>query len=163
MQSKNEILLSTWASLIVSHGLANKRVTEKIDGKAPLTLDEYDLLLVLSRQPQSRLRLSDLANASLYTRSGITRVKARMLSRGLLIEARCEQDKRGTFAVLTKSGSRALEETWKHYRVAILETLNTCLTHHEGRQLAMLLEKMVEQLSDDSLVQIRNSAKPKSN
>jgi len=54
MSNKNAEILSLWAELFVAHPLAVRKVEARIKGKAPLGLDEYDILLILSRSENFR-------------------------------------------------------------------------------------------------------------
>ncbi len=73
-----------------------------------MSLAWYDVLLQLSVSGEARLRLQELADRVLYSRSGLTRLIDRMESAGLVCREPCPEDKRGTFAVLTAQGKREL-------------------------------------------------------
>lgn len=74
-------------------------------GLSPL---EFEVLLRLARTPDQRLRMSDLAEQVLMSASGLTRVADRLEAAGLLLRATCDEDRRGTWAVLTDAGLRRL-------------------------------------------------------
>src|ERR1700692_2721631 len=69
---------------------------------------DYEILVELSEAPESRLRMTDLAEAPSQSRSRLSHQISRMESRGLVRRDNCEGDKRGTFAVLTESGMDAI-------------------------------------------------------
>ena len=75
-----------------------------------LSPSEFAVLLRLGRNDQHRLRMSDLAEQVLLSASGLTRVADRLETAGLLMRATCDEDRRGTWAVLTDSGLRRLLE-----------------------------------------------------
>lgn len=74
-----------------------------------LTLADYEILVHLSEAPDSRLRMAELADAALVSRSRLTHRVDRMVARGLVEREACPTDRRGTFAVLTADGRRAIE------------------------------------------------------
>jgi DNA-binding MarR family transcriptional regulator len=155
MSSKKDELLSAWAAFFVAHGLSIKEIEDDLRGKTPLSLEEYDVLLVLSRFPQGKTRLSNLASATVFTRSGITRITNRLGARGLLLREVCKEDRRGALATITPAGKEAMRSTWRLYSRAILSLLEPCFTENEAQQLSRLLQKVINRVRNDQLVQIK--------
>jgi DNA-binding MarR family transcriptional regulator len=73
-----------------------------------LTGHDYEILVELSEAPDSRLRMTELADATSQSRSRLSHQISRMEARGLVRRDNCEGDKRGTFAVLTDAGLDAI-------------------------------------------------------
>lgn len=157
MANKKDILLQTWAALFEAHPIAIKNVESLIKDHSPLGLDEYDFILSLSREPSHRARLSLLADKTLYTRSGISRVSKRMLEKGYIKLEKCEEDKRGSYAVLLPKGIEALKKSWNSYSNAIVETLEPCLNVEEAKTLERLLGKIIDELRGGDLIQLNRS------
>lgn len=155
MASKNDEILRVWSELFVGQALAVQAVELAIAGKAPLSIAEYDVLLCISRSPQRSVRFSALAEAVIYTKSGITRLVKRLESEGYVRRQECPEDKRVTYAVLTEEGDRALQETWHWYGKAVLEILSPCFSALEAQTLRELLGRIVQKLSKPELVNIR--------
>ncbi|MCU1454395.1 MAG: transcriptional regulator, MarR family [Acidimicrobiales bacterium] len=74
-----------------------------------LSHDDYALLVGLSEAPDGRLRMSDLADVALESRSRLSHHVGRLEARGLVRRESCEADRRGLFAVLTPEGRALLE------------------------------------------------------
>jgi DNA-binding MarR family transcriptional regulator len=74
-----------------------------------LSGNDYEILVQLSEAPGSRLRMTDLADATSQSRSRLSHQISRMEARGLVRRDECEGDKRGTFAVLTREGMATIE------------------------------------------------------
>jgi len=123
MSTKTEEIEEAWGAFFLAHALAIRSVETFIKDKAPLSLDEYDLLLSIARHPHGRPRFSELAQATVFTRSGISRITKRLEQRQLLAREECNDDKRGAYAVLTSAGKDAMKETWKWYSRGINELL----------------------------------------
>ena len=70
---------------------------------------DYEILVELSEAPDSRLRMTELADATSQSRSRLSHQISRMEARGLVRRDNCEGDKRGTFAVLTGAGIDAIK------------------------------------------------------
>lgn len=69
-----------------------------------LSLASYDVLVQLAEAPERRLRMTELADAVLLSRSGVTRLVDRLEKAGLVTRARVDSDGRGVEAVLTRTG-----------------------------------------------------------
>src|SRR3984957_13981559 len=70
---------------------------------------DYEILVELSEAPDSRMRMTELADATSQSRSRLSHQISRMEARGLVRRDNCEGDKRGTFAVLTAEGMATIE------------------------------------------------------
>ena len=84
-----------------------------------LALHEYAVLMHVSEGPRHRLRMSDLAARCELSLSGTTRIVARLEAEGLLKRVTCEQDARGTNAVLTYRGLKRLQEAWPTHLASV--------------------------------------------
>ena len=69
-----------------------------------LPLTSYEVLLFLNDSPDGRLRMSELADNVLLSRSGLTPLVDRLEKRGLVRREACPDDARGYFAVITETG-----------------------------------------------------------
>lgn len=155
MTLKSEDILTAWATLFEAHGLAVQQVESEISEKASLSLAEYDILLTVARAQSARVRYSDLARASLFTKSGITRLVKRMEQQSYLKRVQCESDGRGAYAELTAAGREALASTWKLYSAAVQATLGPALSQSDACELARILEKVIRHLRPKTLVTIK--------
>jgi DNA-binding MarR family transcriptional regulator len=74
-----------------------------------ISLNDYEILVVLSEAPGKRLRMTELADATVQSRSRLSHQITRMEARGMVRREECEGDKRGTWTVLTESGQETIE------------------------------------------------------
>jgi DNA-binding MarR family transcriptional regulator len=89
------------------------RLLSRLDddlGPHGLSLAEYEVLVQLSDAPDDRLRMTELAERSLVSRSGLTRRVDGLERRGLVRRETCSSDRRGANAVLTDAGRLLLAE-----------------------------------------------------
>lgn len=135
---------SAWRVLLLAHARAVGAIAADLAAAgAPLTMEDYDLLLALHESGgDRRLRLSDLADRLLLTRSGITRVVDRLEARGYLARRPCEEDRRGSYAELTLAGVEALRATWAYYEPAIERHFGARLDDTEADALRRTLGKV---------------------
>jgi DNA-binding MarR family transcriptional regulator len=74
-----------------------------------LSINDYEILVVLSESPDHRLRMTDLADATAQSRSRLSHQITRMEAAGLVRRDTCPGDKRGLFTVLTEAGMATIE------------------------------------------------------
>ena len=84
------------------------RLNDDLKSQSGLTLDDYEVLVFLSEQPERRLRMSDLAESIISSRSRLTYRVDRLEARGLVCRQACPEDGRVVYAVLTDAGLAAL-------------------------------------------------------
>lgn len=108
-----------------------------------LPLAWYDVLVALSEAPERRLRMQDLARRVLFSRSGLTRLVDRMADAGLVARERCEDDRRGTYAVITAAGARRLRDASGVHLRGVREHFDRHLSDTDVRALGTALEKVV--------------------
>jgi MarR family transcriptional regulator, 2-MHQ and catechol-resistance regulon repressor len=95
------------------HGL-NSLVTELLD-RHQLSAIEFDVLRHLAREPDARLRMSDVAALTRFSQSGMTRVVDRLQQRGLVKRQACGDDRRSWYTVLTDAGLGRLRAALPDY------------------------------------------------
>ncbi|WP_236239911.1 MarR family winged helix-turn-helix transcriptional regulator [Streptomyces sp. CC228A] len=80
-----------------------------------LTNNDYEILVNLSESPERRMRMSDLAAATLQSKSRLSHQITRMENAGLVRRENCESDRRGLFAVLTDQGMETMHKVAPHH------------------------------------------------
>ena len=100
--------LAAWRGLLRTHARVLAELDAELEAAHGLAVPEYEVLLVLTQNGDNHLRMSELADAALLTRSGMTRLVDRLERQGLVRRERCAADGRGTYAVITPEGSGAL-------------------------------------------------------
>ncbi|MEV8630206.1 MarR family transcriptional regulator [Streptosporangium sp. NPDC051023] len=122
------------------------RVTRALEAELlvghDLALASYDVLTQLSESPERRLRMNDLAERVLLSRSGLTRLVDRLQREGLVEREICHSDARGLFAVLTEGGAVRLAEATPTYLRGIRTQFLGTLGPEELRRCASTLNKL---------------------
>ncbi|KIF67928.1 MarR family transcriptional regulator [Streptomyces sp. AcH 505] len=80
-----------------------------------LTMNDYEILVNLSESDERRMRMSDLAAATLQSKSRLSHQITRMETAGLVKREHCESDRRGLFAVLTDLGMETMQRVSPHH------------------------------------------------
>jgi DNA-binding MarR family transcriptional regulator len=96
--------LEEWRMFLRAHALLSRRLDEELRSEQGMSLAEYDALFQLAAAPGGRLRMNQLADRVLLSRSGITRLVDRLVADGLVSRCQCSSDARGAEAVLTDNG-----------------------------------------------------------
>lgn len=110
-----------------------------------LSLAAYEVLAQLAEAPVRRLRMNDLAERVLLSRSGLTRLIDRLQGDGLVERQACPSDARGLYAVLTDEGAVRLAAAAPTYLRAIRTRFLDLLDAAELRQCSALLTKVFAQ------------------
>ncbi|MEP7041233.1 MAG: MarR family transcriptional regulator [Chloroflexota bacterium] len=96
--------LETWRSFLVAHAQVRRQLERELQAEQSLGLGEYEVLLLLARADDRQLRMSELADRLVLSRSGVTRLVDRLEADALVERASCDTDRRGSWATLTKAG-----------------------------------------------------------
>lgn len=153
-------------ALLRAHARAIATVGQALKSADVLSLEAYDVLVSLAQAPENRLRLADLANDVLLSKSGLTRSVDRLEEAGLLRREGCPEDGRVSYAVLTRKGLSALEKAWPVYRAQIDALLGSALTPDEAATLRDLLDRISaaaeppRPLGDFRRLEARRTARP---
>ncbi len=140
----DEDQLEIFGRFLRAHQQIAEILNKSLVDERGLSLPWYDVLLQLSASGEDRLRLQDLADRVLYSRSGLTRLIDRMETAGLVCREPCEDDKRGTYAVLTPAGKRELRRAAPTHLRGIEEHFFSKLSEPEIEMLGEAMEKVLE-------------------
>ena len=104
-----------WRAFLTVTGAIPARLDSELKECTGIGLDDYEVFVHLSEADDQRVRMSELSEKLLHSRSRLTQRIDRLEKRGLVRRQPCEDDKRGTWAVLTAEGLAALEAAASHH------------------------------------------------
>jgi DNA-binding MarR family transcriptional regulator len=107
--SSHDPRLATWRAFLRAHARVVRELERELAADQDLALADYDVLVQLSAATDRRLRMSELADRLLLSRSGATRLVDRLVADGLVERVSCESDRRGQWASLTDAGYERLK------------------------------------------------------
>lgn len=142
--SLSDVQFRAWRTFLEAHSRTIESLARELRDEKDLPLAWYDVLVQLSEAPDRRLRMQELAEAILLSKSGLTRLIDRMERDGLIARQACPADRRGTFAELTPAGSRRLEEAAPTHVRGVHEHFARLFDDDEAATLAALLSRVVE-------------------
>jgi len=102
--TRNDSRLAAWSTFLRAHARVVRELERELQAGQNLALTDYDVLVQLAAATERRLRMSELADRLLLSRSGITRLVDRLVADGLVERVMCESDRRGQWAALTDAG-----------------------------------------------------------
>ncbi len=102
--SSRDPRLEPWRAFLQAHAQVTRRLDEELRTEHDLSLAEYDALVVIADSPERRIRMRQLADRVILSKSGVTRLIDRLVADGLVERGTCLVDGRGAEAVLTESG-----------------------------------------------------------
>ena len=111
-----------------------------------LTNNDYEILVNLSEAPEMRLRMSDLATATLQSKSRLSHQITRMENAGLVRRENCESDRRGLYAVLTDQGMETMRKVAPHHVESVRKHFIDLLTSEALTDMHASLRPVAEQL-----------------
>ena len=134
--------LGAWRGMLRVHSGLTKALDAELVRAHGLPLSSYEVLLFLADAPGGRLRMSELADGVLLSRSGLTRLVDRMEREGLLRRERCEDDARGYNALITAKGRKLFQHARRTHLDGVRERFLSHLSAGDLRSLAEVWEKV---------------------
>lgn len=102
--TRHDPRLAAWRSFLRGHARVVSELERELQAEHGMALTDYDVLVQLAATDGRRLRMSELADRLLLSRSGATRLIDRLVATGLVERVMCDTDRRGQWASLTESG-----------------------------------------------------------
>jgi DNA-binding MarR family transcriptional regulator len=139
-----------WARFVVANALLTERIETALAAAGLPSLDWYDVLWVLERAEHARLRMADLAEQAVVSRSNVTRLADRLEKAGLVMRMNCPVDGRSTFCVLTEKGRALRSRMWTVYRKQIESLFGGHLSVREAEEMTKVFERIISSAKERS-------------
>ena len=137
----------TWRAWLLSTQLLQERLERELTRESGISLAYYEILVRLSEAPDRMLRMSQLAEACLSSRSRLSHAVSRLEERGWIQRRNCPEDGRGQFAMLTDEGFAALQEAAPVHVESVRRHLFDQLTREQQDALRDVGETLVAHLN----------------
>ncbi|GHE36549.1 MULTISPECIES: MarR family winged helix-turn-helix transcriptional regulator [Streptomyces] len=128
--------MRAWSGFLAASALVNRRLDQQLKDDSGLSHPQYEILVRLSAAPDGELRMTELANGLINSKSGLTYQVTQLEKAGLVRRRSCPSDVRGVFAVLTDAGRARLEEAAPGHVAMVREALIDVLTPAQLEALA---------------------------
>ena len=133
--------MGAWRVLLRAHASLMRQLATDLEKKTGLHLGDFDVLGQLA-EAGGELRMTELADRTLSSRSGMTRRIDRMVDEGLARRANAGGDARGVVVALTDAGASRLIETAPIHMRGVAELFVAKLDDQELAALENALEKV---------------------
>ena len=142
MPSRKKLAADAWGALLQVHASLVPALDKEVQRQTGLPLSWYDVLLELAAEPAGRLRMTDLAERVVLSRSRVSRLVDELASRGLLTKEEHPDDRRSAYATITKAGLAEFRSTAPVYVRAIEGQFASNLTDEDLALLGRVLNKI---------------------
>ena len=139
-----------WRAWLAASNLLNDRLSRDLQEQHDLTIADYEILVQLSEAPERRMRMSDLADRTLSSRSRLSHQIDRMAARDLVAREACVDDRRGSFAVLTDHGWTTLVAAAPDHVESVRRHLLDVLSPEEFASLGEACNEVASRLEGPS-------------
>jgi DNA-binding MarR family transcriptional regulator len=140
--------LRAWRGMLRTHAMLTKALDAELDAAHGLPLSSYEVLLHLHDAEGERMRMSDLADMVILSRSGLTRLVDRLEREGLIERQSCASDARGSFATLTAAGRRKLQAARATHLAGVRSLFLDHFTPEEQEVLGAAWERVLPGVGD---------------
>jgi DNA-binding MarR family transcriptional regulator len=138
-----------WRAWLYSSMLLQDRLDRELTHETGISHAYYEILVQLSEAPGRMLRMSQLAERSLSSRSRLSHAVARLEERGWVRRQVCEEDGRGALAVLTDDGFAALESAARVHVEGVRTHLFDQLTPAQVASMREIGETLIAHLTPE--------------
>ncbi len=134
--------LGAWRGFLSAHARLTKGLDAELREAHGLPLGSYEVLLFLAQAPGGSMRMAELADGVLLSRSGLTRMVDRLERDGLVRRERCDSDARGYLAVITEGGRAAFRDARVTHIDGVRRRFLDRISPEEQRRLGRLWERL---------------------
>lgn len=143
-QEIDETQLAAWRNFITAHANLLDMIDRELAAADRIPLHWYDVLIELVEAPENRLRLNELAQKVVLSRSGLTRLVDKLEIAGYLRRQASPEDRRGAYAVLTDKGKDAVRKSWPVYAKGISKYFVSNISQAEAQTLRDVFGRILE-------------------
>jgi DNA-binding MarR family transcriptional regulator len=128
--------MRAWLAFLSARALLNRRLDQYLKADQGISHLQYDILARLSSVPERELRMTELADGVLNSKSGTTYQVTQLEKAGLVSRRSSADDAHAVYACLTEAGVRLLEQAAPGYVALVRELLIDVLTREQLAALA---------------------------
>ena len=132
-----------WRAFLWAPTLIMRNLEREMRAADRLPLSWFDVLIHLYEAPQKRLRFQTLAESVVLSRSGLTRLVDRMEKAGVVRREQATDDRRGSYAVITREGRRLFERVEPRHVRRVDDHFARHLSAADLRGLTATLTKLI--------------------
>ncbi len=136
--------MQAWRAFLEAHAHVIRLLEAELEAEKALPLTWYDVLVHLEEAQGHRLRMTDLAERVLLSKSGLTRLVDRMCDFGLVSRSPDDRDRRGRWVNLEPAGLARLHDAAPVHLRGVDAYFASLLTESEAEALAVVLRRIAD-------------------
>lgn len=133
-----------WRSYIAMVRLINEALERQMHADSGMSMGDYVILMQLSEAPDRRMRMSELADSTVSSRSRLSHAVARLEAAGWIERSPCDDDGRGTWAHLTDVGFATLAAAAPGHATKVHDLLFAPLGDRRASELGSIIDTIIE-------------------
>ena len=143
-EKKKITAIDSWGQALTTVSRLLRKFDTTLQESVGISAVWYDVLLRLSYAPNRRMRMQNLSESLILTRSGATRLVDRIEKAGLICREAAAEDRRGYDAILTDEGRAVMRRAKKIHGDDILASFGSHLDSDEQRLVYELMRKVAD-------------------
>ena len=136
-------MLDAWRGFLFANAKVVRALEADMIEQHDLSITWFDLLSRIKQAPGQRLRMHELEEASLFTRSGITGLADRLEQAGFVRRERSAEDRRGVYLAITQAGIDKIDEVWPDHELSIQKHFGEHVDPEGAKALQAVTEKIL--------------------
>jgi DNA-binding MarR family transcriptional regulator len=145
---QDDDLVGAWSALLRIHAALVPAIDAELTSQTGTPLGWYDVMLELYNAPDRRMRMTELGQAAVLSRSRVSRVVDELERNGYLTRVPNPDDRRSSYAALSAQGRAAFRKAAPIYLAAIRSRMAAVLPAPDTKVLRELLEGALERLAE---------------
>jgi len=133
-----------WRSYIAMVRLINEALERQMHADSDMSLGDYVILMQLSEAPDRRMRMRELADSTVSSRSRLSHAVARLETNGWITRSPCDDDGRGTWAQLTDDGFATLAAAAPGHATTVHDLLFAPLGEQRWAELGSIIDTIID-------------------
>src|SRR5690349_18610485 len=144
-KERKHLATSAWGALLQVHAAVVPVLDQRLMTEAGMPLRFYDVLLELAAAPDRKLRMTELADRVVLSRTRVSRLVDEMVAAGLVVREQNPSDGRSAYAALTAAGLERYRKAAPTYLAGIEEHFAQQLTDQQLKTIASALHRVLDQ------------------
>jgi DNA-binding MarR family transcriptional regulator len=140
---KSDEGIVAWSAFLRAHAAVVRRVEAELEATARLALGWYDVLLELNSAPGRRMRMQELGEAAVLSRSRVSRIVDELVAAGLAERKPNPDDRRSSYAAITDEGRKVLRRAAPVYLAAVRRHFVADLTPAQLSAVRAAMEALI--------------------
>lgn len=138
-----------WRAYLGFHRELTARLHRQLQDDSQLSLTDYEVLVLLSEAPESRLRPFEMVRGLKWEQSRLSHHLSRMQRRGLISREECCSDGRGAFIALTPAGRQAIETAAPGHAQTVRSLFFEALSPEQVAELERISGQALERIDTE--------------